>query len=154
MITEKELISIKNEYEDLFENYLSFMLKNNILFNVSSSLFDNFPRELPESIRNNFEKYVDEFPVKDSTLKKYSMKIKSLQKQIIKEVKKNPDISIEDMQTIGQGFEEMTTLEKVLALGLVGLVIFLALLDPDLFANEDIRKLLTEDSEIQFTQDN
>jgi len=145
MITEKELKIIREEYEKLFENFLGFMLKNNILFNVSSSLFENFPEKLPESIKNNFEDFMDEFPEKEDTLKKYNVNIKKLRKQILEEVKKNPDINVEDLQEIGQGFEEMPFLGKVMTVGLVGLIIFLAILEPDLFANINTRNILTED---------
>ncbi len=142
MITEKELVKIRKEYEEMFENFLSFMLKNNIVFNVSSSLFENFPEKLPESIKNNFEIFIDEFPEEEGTLKKHNNKIKKLRKQIIEEVKKNPDMNVEDLQKIKQVFEEMLLPEKVIT---VGLLIFLAILDPDLFTNKNIKKILTED---------
>jgi hypothetical protein len=145
MITEKELMIKREEYEELFENFLGFMLKNNILFNVSSSIFENFPENLPESVKNNFENFMDEFPVKDGTLKEYNVKVKKLRKQILEEVKKNPDINVEDLLEIGQEFDELPFIGKVMTVGLVGLIIFLAILEPDLFANINIRNILTED---------
>jgi len=144
MITEKEISTLRQEYEDLYENFLGFMLKNNILFNVSKYLFDNFPANLPELIIDNFENFIDNLPEKNETLSKYNQKILNLRKQIIKEVKSNPNIAVEDLEKINQDTFGISSLGTAATIGLVGIILLLALMGLDL-TNKNIKAILNED---------
>ena len=145
MITEKEIIDIRNEYEDLFEYFLGYMLKNNILFNVSKYLFENFPDNLPKPIIENFENFIDNLPEKNDILNKYNQKIWKLRKQILEEVKTNPDMNIEDLQKIYQNAEEMPSIGTAATIGLIGIILLLALMGLNLTDNKSIKTILNED---------
>jgi len=112
------------EFENLFENFLGFMLKNNMIANITYHIFDNFPNNIPDQIINNFEQFIDEFPEKKGTLDIYAKKAKKIKEEIISGVNETDEADTIEIKKIGQALDEMPTFWRILTTGLLFLCYF------------------------------
>jgi len=66
------------KFEDNYDNFMSNIMKNNLLTNISDKIFIDFPYNLPREIKDNLTQYLDELPNKDRFQKRYSDSISKL----------------------------------------------------------------------------